>query len=324
MQALVFNGKELKFDKHYPDPTLGNGEALIRPLKVGICATDLQLCRGYMDFTGVLGHEFVGIVEKVKGTKGKQLIGKRVVGTINCVCGKCDMCKRGLREHCRKRSVLGIQNRDGCFAEYFTLPVINLLEVPDSVDDDHAVFTEPLAAAYQILRQRTVEGRPYVTVLGDGRLGLLCAQVMTQLNATVRLVGKHQEKLALCEKWGVKHREVSEVGRRADQDIVVDCTGSPDGLELAMQMVRPRGKLVMKTTVAANAYKAPVDLSPLVINEIQLIGSRCGPFPDALYALASSKVDVISLISRRMKLSDGVEAFKAAKRSDMIKILLEP
>ncbi len=324
VQALTYDGKKLKLDRSYPDPTPRNHEALITPLRMGICATDIQLCHGYMGFKGVLGHEFVGLVDRVVGAKYKHLTGKRVVGTINCVCGKCDMCKRGLREHCRNRSVLGIQDRDGCFAQQFTLPAQNLLEVPDSVDDDHAVFTEPLAAAYQILRQLTVEGRPLVTVLGDGRLGLLCAQVMTQLNATVRLVGKHPEKLALCEKWGVKHRLIDEVGRRADQDIVVDCTGSPDGLQLAMKMVRPRGKLVMKTTVAHAAYKKPLDLAPLVVNEIQLIGSRCGPFPDALYALASGKVDVLSLISRRMKLADGEDAIRTAQQPGVIKVLLEP
>ncbi|MCC6580487.1 MAG: alcohol dehydrogenase catalytic domain-containing protein [Phycisphaeraceae bacterium] len=292
---------------------------------MGVCSTDLELCRGYMRFRGVLGHEFVGVVEKVTGPKGQNLIGKRVVGQINCVCGRCDMCLGGLREHCRQRTVLGILDRDGCFASRFVLPVVNLLEVPDSVDDDHAVFTEPLAAAYQILRQLTIEGRPYVTVLGDGRLGLLCAQVMTQLNATVRLVGKHPEKLALCEKWGVKHRLLDDVGLRQDQDIVVDCTGSASGLKVAMQMVRPRGKIVMKTTVAPQAAGSEiVDLSPLVIHEIQVIGSRCGPFPDALHALAAGKIDVLSLISRRMKLADGVEALRVARQRDVIKVLLEP
>ena len=322
MRALVFDGKQLKLDERYPDPKPRAGEALIRPLQMGICATDIEVCRGYMGFQGVLGHEFVGVVEKVNGKRGANLVGKRVVGTINCVCGKCDMCKAGLGEHCRKRSALGIQNRDGCFSDTFTLPVNNLLEVPDSVDDDRAVFVEPLAAAYQILRQLTVEGRPFVTVLGDGRLGLLCAQVMTQLNATVRLVGKHSQKLELCEKWGVKHRLLKDVGLRADQDIVVDCTGSAEGLGLAMQMVRPRGKIVVKTTVAAEQHQRPIDLSPLVINEIQVTGSRCGPFPDAIFALASDKVDVLSLISRRMKLADGVEAISIAQRPGMIKVLL--
>ena len=297
---------------------------MIRPLRMGICATDLQICKGYMAFHGVLGHEFVGVVEEAAGREGKPWVGKRVVGTINCVCGKCDMCQRGLREHCRNRTVLGIAGRDGCFAQRFTLPVQNLLAVPDSIDDDAAVFTEPLAAAFQILRQLTIEGRPFITVLGDGRLGLLCAQVMSQLNATVRLVGKHPDKLALCEKWGVKQRLLDEVGLRADQDIVVDCTGSSDGLATAMKMVRPRGKIVLKTTVAPGSVPAGMDLSPLVVNEIQVIGSRCGPFPEALAALAAGKVDVLSLISRRMKLSEGVEAIRTAEQPGVIKVLLEP
>jgi len=325
LRALHFDGKQASLKTQYPDASPKPGEALIRPLRVGICATDLEICRGYMNFEGVLGHEFVGVVEEVnaKDKRSQAWKGKRVVGTINCVCGKCDMCRSGLREHCRDRTVLGIANRDGCFAERFTLPVINLLEVPDNVDDDRATFAEPLAAAFQILRQLTVEGRPYVTVLGDGRLGMLCAQVLTKLNGTVRLVGKHAEKLELCEKWGVKHRLLDEVGYRADQDIVVDCTGSHDGLGIAMQMVRPRGKLVMKTTVAPDAGRPPVDLSPLVINEIDLIGSRCGPFDEALAALSAEEIDVVSLISRRTKLDDGVNALKVASQPGVIKVLMD-
>lgn len=321
MKALVLEGSTLKLDERYPDPKPASGEAVIRPLLMGVCSTDIELCHGYMGFAGVLGHEFVGIVESVADKSDKAWVGKRVVGTINCVCGTCDMCQRGLQEHCRDRTVLGIAARNGCFAERFCLPVRNLLEVPQKVDNDHAVFTEPLAAAFQILRQLTVEGRPFITVLGDGRLGLLCAQVMTMLNGTVRLLGKHPEKMELCEKWGVKHRLVSEVGLRADQDIVVDCTGSADGFEMAMKMVRPRGKLVLKTTVANSK---PMNLAPLVINEIQVIGSRCGPFPEALSALKADSVDVLSLISRRMKLADGIEALRIAKTSGVIKVLLEP
>jgi threonine dehydrogenase-like Zn-dependent dehydrogenase len=324
VQALVFNGSEPALIRNHADPKPPAGEVVIRPIRMGVCATDIELCKGYMGFRGVLGHEFVGVVEAAADKKDKAWVGKRVVGRINCVCGRCDMCQKGLREHCRNRTVLGIVGRDGCFADRFTLPADNLLEVPKAIDDDHAVFTEPLAAAYQILRQLTIEGRPYVTVLGDGRLGLLCAQVMSQLNATVRVVGKHTSKLALCEKWGVKHRLLDDVGLRADQDIVVDCTGSPTGLVTAMKMVRPRGTIVMKTTVAANGSPHGVDLSPLVIHEINLIGSRCGPFSEALAALGAQKIDVLSLISRRMKLAEGVEALRAAQQKDVIKVLLEP
>jgi len=324
VRAIYFDSEAPTLQAAYPDPIPMAAEALIRPTRMGICATDIELCKGYMGFQGVLGHEFVGMVESVHDRNDKGWTGKRVVGSINCVCGCCDMCKGGLREHCRNRSVLGIQNRDGVFADAFTLPIVNLHEVPDNVDDDRATFVEPLAAAYQILRQLTIEGRPYITVLGDGRLGLLCAQVMSQLNATVRCVGKHPEKLELCERWGVKHRLLDEVGLRQDQDIVVDCTATRTGLAIAMQMVRPRGTIVMKTSVAPNTDGTNIDLAPLVIHEIKMIGSRCGSFPEALEALSSEKVDVLSLISRRMKLSDGPDALRISTKSYVIKVLLEP
>ncbi len=323
MKALVFDGQRPKLDTRYKDPQLAAGEALIRPLLAGVCSTDLEICKGYMGFRGVLGHEFVGVVEQLGQNcdeRAKKLLGKRVVGTINCVCGKCDMCTSGLRNHCRARTVLGIAGRDGCFAERFTLPAANLLAVPDGLDNDRAVFTEPLAAACNILQQIRIEGRPYITVLGDGRLGLLVAQVMAKLNASVRLIGKHPAKMVLCEKWGIKHREVGELTARADQDIVVDCTGSAAGLELAMNLVRPRGRIVLKTTVA---QQKGVDLSPLVINEIQLVGSRCGPFPEALSMLAAEQVDVLSLISKRCKLADAEKALAASEQAGVIKALIE-
>ncbi len=334
MRALaLLNGKPtLQHDRALPK--LSPGEALLRPTRMGVCSTDLELCKGYMAFDGVLGHEFVGIVEHVADDADKPWIGKRVVGEINAVCGHCDLCKAGLRTHCRNRTVLGIANRDGCFAERFTLPVINLHEVPRTVDDDHAVFAEPLAAALQVVRQLKIEGRPYITVLGDGRLGLLCAQVLAKLNATVRVVGKHEDKLRLCEKWNIPARPLPDVGLRNDQDIVVDTTGSPTGLTTALQMVRPRGTVVLKTTVAPPEAAKPraeqreatdsPDLAPIVVNEITVLGSRCGPFRDALAALAKRDVDVNSLITRRMKLSQGVDTLRAANQPGTLKILLEP
>jgi threonine dehydrogenase-like Zn-dependent dehydrogenase len=323
LRALLFDDQGLRFEVNHPDPTLQPGEAIIRTTRAGICSTDLEICKGYMGFQGVLGHEFVGVVEQVHEPchdRYKTLVGQRVVGGINAVCGKCDMCTSGLSNHCRDRTVLGIAGRDGCFAERFALPAVNLLPVVDGLDDDHAVFTEPLAAACAIPTQLHVEGKPYITILGDGRLGLLTAQVMSRLNATVRLLGKHPGKLAICEKLGIKHRVVSEVSPRADQDVVVDCTGSATGLELAMKMVRPRGKIVLKTTVAD---QVGVDLSPLVIHEIQLIGSRCGPFTEALNLLVNQEVEVLGMISKRFKLKDGVEAMRAAEQVDAIKVLLE-
>lgn len=335
MRALVLNAGGVGLDAGFADPSPAAGEVLIRPTRMGVCATDLELARGYMGFTGVLGHEFAGVVEGLGKGVEKDWLGQRVVGEINCVCGTCDLCKAGLKEHCRQRTVLGIAGRDGCFAERFVLPAANLHALPDNVDDDHAAFVEPLAAAYQILRQLTIQGRPYITVLGDGRLGLLCAQVLSKLNATVRCIGKHEGKLAHCEKWGVKHRLLTDVGLRQDQDIVVDCTGSAEGLTTAMAMVRPRGTIVLKTTVAppaaggasvAGGAPTPLspDLSPIVINEISVVGSRCGPFATAVEALSAGEVDVVSLISRRMKLADGASVLEAARQPGVLKVLLEP
>lgn len=321
MRALVFDGKSLSLDPRRAEPQPAEGEAVIRPLKIGVCSTDLEICRGYMGFTGVLGHEFVGVVESINGPDKRGLMGKRVVGGINAVCLKCDMCRAGLTTHCRDRTVLGILKRDGCFADRFVLPAINLVEVPESIDDDLAVFAEPLAAAIHAARQLHVEGKPYITVLGDGRLGLLCVQVMAQLNASVRLIGKHPDKMNLCTKWGIKHRHMKEIGRRADQDVVVDCTGSAEGLELALQLVRPRGKVLLKTTVAPVERKT--DLSPIVINEIEVIGSRCGSIPDAVDALARKQIDVASLISRRFKLDDGVKAMQTAAQPGVVKVLMD-
>ncbi len=323
MRALTFNGEQVRLDRDYRVPVVGNDEALIRPTMVGICSTDIEIAKGYMGFKGVLGHEFVGVVESVGADvpeRGKSLVGKRVAGTINCVCGRCDMCLGGLSNHCRNRTVLGIAGRDGCFADRFLLPAVNLLEVPDGVTDEVAVFTEPVAAACNILQQLRIEGKPHITILGDGRLGLLVAQVMAGLNASVRVIGKHDEKLVLCEKWGIKHRLLGDLIPRGDQDIVVDCTSSASGLETAMQLVRPRGKIVLKTTVAA---QKDVDLSPIVINEIQLIGSRCGPFPDALSLLASETVDVIPMITSRNSLDDAEAAFARAASGAGIKTLIE-
>ncbi|MFG0329270.1 MAG: alcohol dehydrogenase catalytic domain-containing protein [Phycisphaerales bacterium] len=320
MRALVFDGERVALDARYPEPDPAPGEAVVRPTRMGVCSTDLEIVRGYMGFRGVLGHEFVGVVESVNGPDERKLVGRRVVGGINAVCGKCDLCRRGLTTHCRERTVLGIQGRDGCFADRFTLPVMNLVPVPDSIDDDEAVFAEPLAAAIHAAKQLHFEGKAYITVLGDGRLGLLCAQVMSRLNASVRVIGRHPQKMNLCEKWGVAHRHVDDIGRRADQDIVVDCTGSADGLDLALRLVRPRGKVLLKTTVAPATRET--NLAPIVINEIEVIGSRCGSIPDAVAALERRQVDVLSLISRRMKLDDGAKALDAAKAPGVIKVVM--
>jgi threonine dehydrogenase-like Zn-dependent dehydrogenase len=316
MRALVFD-HTLSFDPRRPEPAERDGDAVLRVRQAGICATDLEITRGYMGYRGVLGHEFVA---DVIAADDAGLVGRRVVGEINRVCGTCDLCRGGLSTHCRNRTVLGILNHDGAFADYVRLPSANLHVVPDAVDDDMAVFVEPLAAAFQIVRQLgPAEPGRWMTVLGDGRLGLLCGQVLRNAGWAVRLVGRHPAKLALCEKWGLQARPVGDVRPRHDQDVVVDCTGSAAGLEMAMGMVRPRGTIVLKSTVAAGAA---VNLAPLVIDEITVLGSRCGPFPEALGALAKREVDVLSLIHRRMKLDQGVDAMELAGRPGVLKVLL--
>jgi len=323
MRAIIFDGTSARLVNSHPEPQPARGEAIVRTTAAAVSSIDLEVCQGLLGFTGTLGHEFVGVVEAVEGEDAIGLTGKRVVGSINVVCGRCDMCQAGLSRHCRQRTMLGMQGRDGCLADQFTLPAQNLLAIPDSLDDDHAVFVVPLGAALQALRQLTIEGKPYITVLGDGPLGLLMVQVMARLNASVRLVGRYSEKLLVCEKWGIKHRHVDDVGRRADQDIVLDCTGSPTGLELAMQLVRPRGKILLKTLLAPTSrIAAGVDLTPLVLNELELIGSATGPLEESVSMLARGEVDVLSLISRRMSLDDGPEILKAAAQPGTIKVLV--
>ncbi len=315
MNALHFKDT-LRFDARYPDPTPAEGEVLIRVRLAGICGTDLEITRGYMNFTGVPGHEFVGVVEKGPRTWR----GKRVVAEINCVCSRCDLCQRGLSNHCRRRTVLGIDGRDGVFAEYVAVPERNLHELPDAVTDEQAVFVEPLAAAYQVIKQCPIEKHMRVAVVGPGRLGLLVAQVLQRSGCQLEVVGRSEPTLAFCEKKGIRATPVAELMPRADRDVVVDCTGSPDGFEVAMKLVRPRGTLILKST---HAGQAATNLAPIVINEVTLLGSRCGPFSDAINALARRDIDVESMISRQLPLSRGLEAFEIAGQSHVIKVLLK-
>ncbi len=315
MRAVVFD-QSLSFQPRYRDPAEIGGDTLLRVRQAGICATDLEITRGYMSFTGVVGHEFVA---DVVSSPDKNLIGQRVAGEINIVCGRCDLCLSGLSSHCRARSVLGILNHDGAFADFVRLPATNLHVLPKSVDDDQAVFIEPLAAAFQVLKQIKLDGRKWVTVLGDGRLGLLVAQVLRNAGCPVRVIGKHADKLAMCEKWQIRSRPVDDITPRHDQDVVVDCTGSARGFELAMQIVRPRGTIILKSTFASGT---PLNLAPLVVDEINVIGSRCGPFREAIRALAEKQIDVASLITRRMKIEQGVEAMELAGRPGVLKVIL--
>lgn len=331
MRALRFDGVQAALETKAPEPILGPGDALIRPLRLGIAGADLAVCRALSTFTGVLGHEFVGVVERlhpaVSADDQRRLQAKRVVGSINIVCGQCDLCRRGLSSHCRTRRVLGLAGHDGCFADRFTLPIRNLHPVPDAIDNDAAVFAEPLARALHAAQMVRIETKTYITILGDGSNALLAAQVMARLNASVRLLGR-SSKLELCEKWGVKHRHEAEAGRRADQDIIVDCTGSPTGLALALRLVRPRGSIILTsppvpTVKPQDPGLSAADLAHLAANEISLLGSRGSSIPDALHTLASGSVDVLSLITRRCPLGDGQSALQHAAAPDQLKVLME-
>lgn len=316
VKALCFRSRALRFDPQYPDPIPDVGEVLIRVRLAGICATDLEITKGYMGFTGVLGHEFVGVVEK----GARKWRDKRVVAEINCVCGRCDMCMHGLSNHCRRRGVVGIHEHDGVFADYVVLPERNLYEVPQAVSDEQAVFAEPLAAAYQVIKQCPIEPRMKVAVVGSGRLGLLVMQVLRTTGCQLEVVGRNDLTLRFCERKGVRTTPIGEFVPHADRDVVVECTGSPEGFGIAAGMTRPRGTIVLKSTYADHAQ---LDLAPAVVNEITVVGSRCGPFPDALNALARQEIDVNSMISRQLPLDRGIEAFQLAADPRHIKVLLK-
>jgi threonine dehydrogenase-like Zn-dependent dehydrogenase len=272
------------------------------------------LIKGYMGFRGILGHEFVGVAESGPSA------GRRVVGEINCACWRCETCRRGFPTHCPQRTVLGILNHDGAFADFIAVPQRNLHLVPDSIPDDVAVFTEPLAAAYQIPAQLAIGRADRIVILGDGRLGNLCAQVLASVSDDVTVVGKHPEKLGLLASTGIATALLSDPPLERGADIVVDCTGSPTGLPTALRLVRPRGTIVLKTTVAGEQTMA---WAPMVIDEVTLIGSRCGPFDQAIAALAQGRVDVRPLISDRFPLTEGVRALTRAQEKGVLKVLLD-
>ncbi len=299
-----------------PEPSPAEGEALIAVRLAGICSTDLEIVKGYGQYSGIVGHEFVGIV----AAGSKALANQRVVGEINCVCGRCDMCSSGLSNHCRRRTVLGIRGRPGAMAEFTCLPERNCIEVPDSVTDEEAVFAEPLAAAIQVARQVKLEPKMNVAVLGTGRLGLLVAQVLAQAGCRLTAVGKNPVTLALLDRRRIRNAAVTDITQWHDFDVVIECTGSPQGLPLALRLVRPRGTIVMKTTCAEHAS---ADLTDLVVNEVSLVGSRCGPMREALSMLAQKKIDVTGMITQRLPLADGPAAFELAMSPSHIKVLLK-
>ncbi|OCQ99917.1 alcohol dehydrogenase [Nostoc sp. MBR 210] len=315
MKGLWLENQQLQLRTDIPVPEPQLGEALVRVVRAGICNTDLELQRGYYPYTGILGHEFVGVVEQGP----ENLINQRVVGEINAACGHCRFCLRGQPTHCENRTVLGIVNRHGAFADYLCLPVENLHPVPDNVPTDVATFTEPLAAALEIQQQVVVCPDDRVLVVGDGKLGQLVAQTLALTNCQLLVVGRHPEKLANLAARGIKTGLVDAVQDKAF-DISVDCTGNPEGFAIARRALRPRGTLVMKSTYAGNLS---LDASSLVVDEITLIGSRCGPFPAALELLAAEKVDVKPLIHAHYSLTEGLTAFTEAQRRGVLKVLLD-
>lgn len=316
MKALWLEDQKLSV-RDVPVPVPAAGEALIRVRLSGICGTDLELVRGYYPFTGVIGHEFVGdVVESPDPT----WIGARVVGEINVDCGICEACRAGRPTHCENRSVLGITGRDGAHAEYLRLPLRNLHRVPDSVSDDAAVFTEPIAAAVEILQQVHVLPTDRVLLVGAGRLGQLVAQVLALTGAHLRVVAKHDHQKALLEARGIASVAAEDVEARR-WDIVVEATGSPSGFDLAARVLRPRGTLVLKSTYRGEVTLA---LAPFVVDEITIVGSRCGPFAPALRLLERGEIDPLPLIAERFPLGRAVDAMEAAARPGMMKVLLVP
>ena len=320
MKAVVFNN-ELKLVKDYEKPVPKKGEALVRVTLAGICNTDYEITKGYMGYNGILGHEAIGIVEDVNGDD-KSLVGKRVVPEISYGCKEpdCEWCAQKLYRHCPNRHTLGIWHKDGVFCEYFTMPVEVLFEVPENVEDEQAVFVEPLAAAIEITEQLHIKPMDKVVVLGDGKLGLITALALKALNVNVTLVGKHQNKLDIAKAQGVPTKLLNDFEIKKEYDIVVEATGSVSGFETAIALTKPRGVLVLKSTVAASKE---FNLAPIVIDEITVLGSRCGQFPPALRLLQSGKINLKPLISATYPIDDAIEAFEKNKERDVLKVLIK-
>jgi threonine dehydrogenase-like Zn-dependent dehydrogenase len=311
MLALRVNKKRVSI-QDIPKPNNAD-DVLVRVLVSGICNTDLEIARGYAGFNGTIGHEFVGVVEET---------GRRVVGEINAGCGNCELCRAGDPRHCANRTVLGIHGRDGAHAEFLQLPTVNLIAVPDNIPDEHAAFTEPLAAACGILERAPVTRDDRVAVIGDGKLGLLCAQVVALTGAQTLLIGKHEEKLRIAARRGIETSTPKDAAKRTRQfDVVVEASGAASGFNLALDLLRPKGRLVLKSTFHGTTE---IDAARVVVDEISIVGSRCGRFAPALDLLKRGAIDVDSLISEEYPLSKGVHAMKRARTKGVLKVLLRP
>lgn len=316
MQALVLDG-DIIFEQNQPIPTRNPGEVLIKTTLAGICATDLALLKDYADFRGIPGHEFVGIVAEADE---KALIGQRVVGEINCPCRSCPTCLQGDGNHCPQRTTLGIRNKNGVFADFFTLPRQNLHPVPDSISDQQAVFTEPLAAALEICQQIHIKPNDTVAIIGDGRLGILIAQVLALTGCDLTLIGHHPTKWRILQKKSIKTITKERLTKTYRANVVIECSGNPQAIQQARQLLAPRGHLVLKSTYNSLAN---LDLSSLVVDEITLTGSRCGPFRPALRLLQQGLIDVEQLIETQLPLHKGLEALQLAQTKGVMKVLLQ-
>jgi threonine dehydrogenase-like Zn-dependent dehydrogenase len=318
MHALIFSNT-LAMTADAPRPTPLPGEAVIRILMAGICNTDIEITKGYMGFTGILGHEFVGIVEIVNDAD-TGLTGKRVVGDINCGCTRpsCTYCTQGLGRHCPERTTLGIDRRDGCFAEYITLPVANLIEVPETIPNEFATLTEPLAAAFEILEQVRIVSADEVLIVGDGKLGLLISHALSTTGASVSHVGKHPDKLAISAQLGNQTMLLPDMAAKK-YDFVIEATGNASGFGFSLAHTKPRGTLILKSTLAAHE---PIDLTPVVVDEITVVGSRCGLFRPALDYLQTG-VDLSPIIDSIYPFESALQAFDRAKTRGALKVLLD-
>ncbi len=316
MQGLWLEANQLSLKTDLPQPQPAPGEALVKVLRAGICNTDLELLRGYYPYTGVLGHEFVGIVEQGPD----ELRHKRVVGDINAACGDCYYCDRSIPSHCENRTVLGIVNRQGAFADYLCLPIANLYPIPDSIPTDAATFVEPIAAALEIQQQVNITPNDRVVVIGDGKLGQLVAQTIALTGCDLLTIGRHAEKLANLQARGIRTGFVQDIPPRSF-DFAVECTGNAEGFATALAALRPRGKLILKSTYAG---KLSLDASAIVVNEITIVGSRCGPFAPAIALLEQQQIDVTPLIHGHYPLQAGLAAFEHAQKRGVLKILIAP
>jgi alcohol dehydrogenase len=313
MLALYFDGQPAIKDVPRPEP--GAGEVLVRVSLAGICGTDLQILKGYHNFRGIMGHEFVG---EVAGPEDSSWLGQRVVGEINIGCGECDLCRKGLARHCRQRRILGIKDYDGAFAQYLTIPAANLHLMPPEVPDEVAVFTEPLAAAHRVVETALISSESRILIIGDGSMGLQAAWTLALNGAQVTLAGHHQDHLALARPYGVETSLAKDLPA-GDYQMVVEASGSPSGLELALSRVRPLGTVILKSTYIE---RYSLDPATVVVPEVHLVGSRCGPFPPALRLLRQGWVDPKPLISKIIPLDQGLEALAWAQRPGVLKVLL--